>query len=242
MTNPADETKINQTLDRQAIQAALQGRWEEAIDINKEISAQNPENTSAMNRLGIAYLKTKQLQNARKTFKKVLEIDPFNSIAKSNLKKATPKFLADNQESTPLSNHTYSFIEESGKSKVMPVRNVGEPNVLANLYTGLEVNLKPAARKIKVTTTSGQYIGSLPDDISVHLFKLLKAGNKYQAVIKSADAGNIQVFVKELKRTKRLSDVPSFSASNLDDAEGGPGVRISQPPLEIYDQLEEEGD
>lgn len=234
-----DKVQTVQTIDRQAIQASLQGKWEEAIDLNKQIIQINPENTSALNRLGIAYLKTKQLQNAKRAFLKVLDIDQFNTIARSNLKKATPKYLKEYEKTTPLSNHTFSFIEESGKSKVIPLTNIGERQIVANLYTGLEVNLKTAARKVKVVTTNDQYVGSLPDDISIHLFKLIKAGNKYQALIKSADTGNIQVFVKEVKRAKRVAGVPSFTITNLDDLETSSGNQPTQPPLEIYDPIEE---
>ncbi|MBI3443110.1 tetratricopeptide repeat protein [Candidatus Woesebacteria bacterium] len=239
MTQINDQTQAIQTIDRQAIQASLQGKWEEAIELNKQIIGENPENTSALNRLGIAYLKTKQLQNAKKAFLKVLDIDQFNTIAKANLKKATPRYLAEYEKAIPLSNHTFSFIEESGKSKVIPLINIGEPQVVANLFTGLEVDLKIAARKVKVVTSGGQYIGSLPDDISIHLFKLIKAGNKYRSLIKSADTGNIQVFIRELKRAKRVIGVPSFTITNLDDLETSINNQPSQPPLEIYDPIEE---
>ena len=239
MTNTSDKTHTIQTIDRQAIQASLQGKWEAAIDLNKQIIEENPENTSALNRLGIAYLKTKQLNNAKKAFLKVLDIDQSNTIAKANLRKATPRYLKEYEKDTPLSNHTFSFIEESGKSKVIPLTNIGEPQVVANLFTGLEVNLKTAARKVKVVTADGQYIGSLPDDISVHLFKLVNAGNKYQSLIKSADTGNVQVFIKELKRAKRVAGIPSFTITDLGDLETSSNNQPNQPPLEIYDPIEE---
>ncbi len=242
MTNSSDDSRSNlQTIDRLAISAALTGNWGEAIELNKQIIKENTENTSALNRLGIAYLKTQQPQNAKKAFLKVLEIDQFNTIAKTNLKKATPRYLSEYQSATPLSNHTFSFIEESGKSKVIPLTNIGEPQVVANLFTGLVIELRPAARKIKAVTSTGEYIGSLPDDISVHLFKLIKAGNKYQALIKSADTTNVSVFVKELKRAKRFISTPSFSAANLDDLETSVSNQPNQPPLEIYDPIEDSG-
>lgn len=234
-----DDTPSVQATDRLAIQAALHGNWEEAIRLNTQIVENNSENTSALNRLGIAYLKTGQLQNAKRAFQKVLEIDQFNSIARANIKRVTPKFSKEFETSTPLSNHTFSFIEESGKSKVIPLANIGEPHIIANLYTGLECSLKPAGRKVKVTAADGQYIGSLPDDISIHLIKLMKAGNRYQTLIKSADTNTVQVFIRELKRSKKVESVPSFSTANLDDLETSSGNQPSQPPLEIYDPVEE---
>lgn len=241
MTDTHQNTEeTTQSTDRQAIAAALKGNWEEAINLNQQLISSNSENTSALNRLGIAYLKTNQVQNAKKAFLKVLEIDPFNAIAKTNLKKASPKFLKLQQTST-ISNHTFSFIEESGKSKVIPLSNIGEPHVVANLFTGLEVDLKIAARKVKVVLKNGQYIGSLPDDISIHLIKLIRSGNKYLALIKSADTNFIQVFIKELKRSKRTANIPSFTTADLDDLETSTNAQPNQPPLEIYDPVEDSG-
>lgn len=234
----ADQT--NQTPERLAITAALTARWEDAISANQEILANNPDDTSALNRLGIAFLKTKQPGNAKKEFLKVLALDPFNSIAKTNLKKASPKYSKDYDNTLLLSNHTFSFIEEPGKSKVIPLTNLGEPNVIATLYTGLEVDLKIAARKVKAATVDGKYIGCLPDDISSHLIRLIRAGYKYQTLIKSADTGNVQVYIKEVKSSKRLRGLPSFSFNqNLDDIDIASGNGPSQPPLEIYDPVVE---
>lgn len=233
----ADQT--NQTPERLAITAALTARWDDAITANQEILIGNPHDTSALNRLGIAFLKSKQPGNARKEFLKVLDLDPFNSIAKTNLKKASPKFSKDYNNTTILSNHTFSFIEEPGKSKVIPLNNLGEPNVVATLYTGLEVDLKIAARKVRVSYKD-KYVGCLPDDISVHLTRLIKAGYKYQTLIKSADTGNIQVYIKEVKNSKRLRGIPSFTFNrNLDEMDSPGGGPPSQPPLEIYDPIVE---
>jgi len=229
----------NQTPERIAITAALQARWDDAIKANEEILSLSPNDTSALNRLGIAYLKTKQPGNAKKSFQKVLELDPFNTIAKTNLKKSSPKFSKDYDNTTLLSNHTFSFIEEPGKSKVISLANLGEPHTIATLYTGLETELKIAARKVKVVLNDN-YIGSLPDDISIHLIRLIKAGYKYQTLVKSADTDSVQVYIKEVKNSKKLKGTPSFTFnSSLDDLEISSGGSISQPPLEIYDPVVE---
>ncbi len=230
----------HQTPERLAITASLQARWPDAINANLDILEGSPRDTSALNRLGIAYLKTKQPGNAKKVFLKVLSLDPFNSIAKTNLKKSSPKFSKDYDNTSILSNHTFSFIEEPGKSKVIPLANLGEPNVVATLYTGLEVELKIAARKVKVATVGEKYIGSLPDDISIHLIRLIKSGYKYQTLIKLADTISVQVYIKEIKNSKKLKGIPSFTYSqNLDDLDISSGNGPSQPPLEIYDPVVE---
>lgn len=232
----ADNTTLS--LERDAIQKAMESRWEEAIDINKKILEANPNDTSALNRLGIAYLKTNQHEKAKKTFHKVVEHDPFNAIAKTNLKKATPRYSSS--QATPLSGNNVSFIEESGKSKVLPLNNLGEPNVLGALYTGLEVSYKVSSRKIKVIDSQGRHIGFLPDDVSTHLNKLIQTGNKYSIIIKIVDPNNVQVFMKETFSSKKAKGIPSFTMNTtLDHLEISSG-HTNQPPLEIYDQTTED--
>lgn len=231
------EPTSNKTPERLAIQAAIKADWPAAIKANQEILILEPKNTAALNRLGIAHLKSHQPKEAKKFFLKVLKFDPFNSIAKTNLKKAAPKYSKEYDNTKELSNHTFSFIKEPGKSIIAPLGNIGEPDIVATLYTGLLVDLKITGRKVKVVTINGKYIGSLPDDISIHLIRLIKAGYKYQTLIKSCDTTNIQVYIKETKSSKRLKGAPSFSSDHsLDDLEVSSGS-THQPPLEIYDPM-----
>src|SRR3989338_7115689 len=205
------EPTSSKTPERLAIQAAIKADWPEAIKANQEILSSEPKNTAALNRLGIAYLKSQQPREAKKFFLKVLKIDSFNTIAKTNLKKAAPKYSTEYDNTKELSNHTFSFIKEPGKSIIVPLGNIGEPNIIATIYTGLPVDLKISGRKVKVVTTGDKYIGSLPDDISIHLIRLIKAGYKYQTLIKSADTASVQVYIKEIKNSKKLKGIPSFT-------------------------------
>lgn len=227
-------------LERLAINFALSANWEEAIRVNQDILQIEPFNIAALNRLGISYLKSNQIDLAKKEFEQVLKIDQFNTIAKNNLRRSVSKFASSIQQDSPLSNHTFSFIEEPGKSKVITLTNIGEPQVLTNVYTGLEVQLTISARRVKVETSQEKYIGSLPDDISVHLIRLIKAGYKYRTLIKTSDLNHVEVFIQEIKSSKKLRGILSFNSSHLlDDLDISAGS-INQPPLEIYDQEIEE--
>jgi hypothetical protein len=55
-----------------------------------------------------------------------------------------------------------------------------------------------------------QYIGVLPDDISKRLIKFIKNGCKYEAYVKSANQHKVTLFIKEIKKTARYKDQPSF--------------------------------
>lgn len=73
------------TLEKKAIDAALKNDWTKALDLNAQIIKKNPNDISAKIRLGKAQIQTKKFQDAVKTFKNVLSIDPINTIAQKNL-------------------------------------------------------------------------------------------------------------------------------------------------------------
>lgn len=51
----------------------------------------------------------------------------------------------------------------------------------------------------------------LPDNVGLRLTSFIKGGNEYQACVKSVDDKNVTVFVKEVKRAKKFTNIPSFT-------------------------------
>ncbi|MBU1071276.1 hypothetical protein KKG65_02580 [Patescibacteria group bacterium] len=230
------------TLENQAIQAALNNNWGQAISLNQKIIELLPKNPSALNRLGIAYLKTAQTTLAQKTFKQVLKINQTNPIATKNLYNLKHQFQPLADKTIPKSrSQTVSFIEEPGISKIVPLIKTTSPQIIANLEIGQNVTLKSSARKIKIfTENTHEYLGQLPDNLSLSLSKFIKLGYKYQVYIKSINPQSPQVFLQEIKRSKRLKDVPSFPVSNHKKEIN---ISFQEPvvhPLEIFDPLASE--
>jgi tetratricopeptide (TPR) repeat protein len=81
-----DETSP-QELHKLAINAALQCSWQEALDINNRLKELEPENTECLNRMAKAYFELGKYTDAKKIYQKVLEIDPYNTIAEKNFKR-----------------------------------------------------------------------------------------------------------------------------------------------------------
>jgi hypothetical protein len=48
------------------------------------------------------------------------------------------------------------------------------------------------------------------DSMPMRLIKFLKSGNKYEAYIKSANPHHVIIFIKEVKRSTKYKDQPSF--------------------------------
>lgn len=194
-------------LAQKAISAALAGNWEEAERLNLEILKTAPQDIDTLNRLGRAYLEQGKKGQAQKTFRQVLKIDKYNNIAQKNLellKGAKAKKPGKVAVSPDL------FIEEPGKTKTVTLTKTADKKTLSSLSVGEEVKLQTRKHSIACYSQDGTYIGRLPDDLSSRLIRFMSAGNKYQVYIRSLNSPEVKVFIREVKRAKRLADYPSF--------------------------------
>lgn len=196
------------TLKNQAIQTALDGDWQSAIDLNKNLIKQDPQDIDALNRLALAYSITGKLKEAKSTYQKVVKIDPLNSIALKNLKRLKDKNI---KHSSSNSNYRINnkFLEEPGKTKIIELVNIAPAKNIELLRTGQSLDLSIKRLKIFILDHS-QYIGVLPDDLAKRLIKFMKAGCVYEAYLKSASPHKVFVFIKELKKMGKYKNQPSF--------------------------------
>jgi len=194
-----------------AITAALQKDWHEAVKLNKLILEKSPTDIQTLNRLGFALLKLGKYTGAKQYFKKVLDIDPYNTIAQNNLKKlsVTKKISRLPEPSEPVS--PLLFLEEPGKTKIVECVHPASASVLSGLFPGQEIILKCKKHSIDVRDSAGAYIGSLPDDLSFRLIKYIRGGNTYCTHIKHVTKSCIQIFIRETERAKRFALHPSFT-------------------------------
>lgn len=229
-----------QELSAFAISASLTQQWPQAIDLNLHIVQLDPQNISALNRLGKAYEETGELEKALKTYRKVLKIDKYNRIATNNLERlSTVKKLPKRTNSGPIT--YFSFIEEPGKTKTVSLTKLASPQAISLLRIAQQVNLKTNTRKVSVNSFDGDYIGYLPDDLSLHLIRLIKSGNKYEAAIKTVTKSNIEVFIRETKKSPKLKGLPSFPLKDTQKYyQFLPSDPISEVPLEITDSESDE--
>jgi tetratricopeptide (TPR) repeat protein len=197
-----------------AINFALSGSWKEAVKVNLQIISQDPEDVDALNRLARAYSELGKISEASSITKKVLKIDPVNPIAR----KCTEKWKSASKIEVHLSNpsSTETFLEEPGKTKLVTLLNLGDSKVFANLDPGEEVRLFSHTHKVSINTLDGKYIGRLPDDLAARLRNFIKAGNKYQVLMKSVDPKEITVFIRELEKGPKAPDISSFPTEKID--------------------------
>lgn len=207
-----DTSADSSSLYEQAIDAALNSQWEEALKINKKIIKLDPRNVDALNRQAKAYMELGKPTLARKYYSEVLKIDPYNPIALKNLK-IMKSFKSNGQicmASSPVKLSPSLFLQEPGKTKMVNLLKVAEPQKLSQAFCGMQVQMAVKNRKITIVDAGGNYLGVLPDDISHHLLRLSKGGNKYELFIKSIRVNSLQVIIKEIFRSKKFKNQPSF--------------------------------
>jgi tetratricopeptide (TPR) repeat protein len=201
--------KLQSDLKNLAIKDAKNGDWKLAIEHNLQILELSPENTNALNRLGIAYVQLDKIPKAKKSFQKALEIDKNNKIAKKHLDK-----LANNQTCVAPSFSKSHFIEEPGKTRTVALFRLAGKNVLDCVSVGKECELIIKNRFISIEI-DGKYIGALPEDLSFRLTKLIKSGNEYQCIVRSCNQKNCEVYLKESLISEKNIGTHSFPPSKM---------------------------
>lgn len=209
-----DDSSLSSSLYQQAIDAALDSRWEEALKLNKKIIKSEPQNIDALNRQAKAYIELGKTNLAKKYYSEALKIDPYNPIALKNLK-IMKSFKANGQSGNCRTNcHSKlspsSFLQEPGKTKMVNLLKVAEPQKLSQVFCGMKVEMEVKNRKITIVDGNGNYLGVLPDDISHHLLRLYKGGNKYELFVKSVRVNSLSIIIKEIFRSKKFKNQPSF--------------------------------
>ena len=207
-----DDSSFN--LSREAIDAALSSDWEKAIKLNTKLIKETSEDVDALNRLAHAYFELCNYKLAKKYYSLALDIDSYNPIAIKNLK-ILQSFKKINGQKPINGNHHAKispslFLQEPGKTKVVALLKVAEPQKISKAYCGMCVTLISKNRGITVTDENGSYLGVLPDDTAHRLIRLIKGGNRYLAFIKSIKVNGMSILIREVYRSPRFKNQPSF--------------------------------
>ena len=191
-----DRAKVRRQQAEAAIQLALQGRWDEAANLNKSIIGVFPTDVDAYNRLGKAMTELGRYGEAREAYQKALEIDPLSSIARKNLSRLATlgEEGAPRQATQKLS--PQMFIEEMGKTGVTTLL---KPNmdIAARMTAGDQVDLRRDNGSLVVKTTADEFVGEVEPRLGQRLIKLMDAGNEYVAAISGLNETDVKVFIRE---------------------------------------------
>ncbi|MDP3994843.1 MAG: tetratricopeptide repeat protein [bacterium] len=187
---------MDSELAQKAILAALNGKWKDAVKYNKSALKDCPNDVQTLNRLAKAYCELGKVNQARLFCKKVIKIDPFDSIALRNLENW--ENLKASKKTSSRAFHAADFIEEPGKTQLVSLLYLGDPHIISELSAGEELILSPHSHRVSVTTKDFKHIGKLPDDLSAKLRGYIELGNSYRVIVKSVDQRNVVIFIREM--------------------------------------------
>ena len=193
-----EKARLKKQWTELAVKQAQEGQWEEAVTTNRNILNLFPHEPDAFNRLGKAYSELGQYAEARESYSQTLKYSPNNTIAKKNLDR-----LALLQE-VPVQTHTgvdridpRLFIEETGKTGVTELINLGTSAVLAKVGVGDRVQLHVNGRTLGVRTSNGEVIGQIEPRLANRLINFIEGGNRYAAAILAMENGQVRLIIRE---------------------------------------------
>jgi len=230
-----DESRMKRVRTEQAIQAAMQSRWEDAIAANRAIIASFPDDSEAYNRLGKALSESGKIKEAREAYQRSLELNPGNGIARKNLE----RLAAAKSKAEPDKAHQVDaslFIEEMGKTGVTTLEHVNV-KMMGTLSAGDEVALKTAGSRLSVQTMAGDHISDVEPRLAMRLSRLIDGGNKYAAAIASIRDSTVRVVIKETFQHPTQAGRVSFPAGKT-----GETVRAYTRESLVRADMEDEDD
>ena len=197
---------------KKAISLALNGEWAEAAELNRAILEKSPDDVEAMNRLGKSLMELGQYSEAKAVLARVVELAPYNSIAKKNLGRLDQLEAAPNPaKSTRKSGGVPQlFIEESGKSGITVLQKAATGPIVASIGPGEPLTLAVDKNAIVVAAREDEYLGRVEPKLASRLIRLMNGGNRYQAAVIRVKEQGITIIIREIYRHPSLHDVCSF--------------------------------
>jgi tetratricopeptide (TPR) repeat protein len=203
-----------ESLENQAVDAAVAQKWEDAAALNKKILDIDANNVDANLRMGFAMLQLEKIKEAKKYYQKALKLQPKSPVALENLDRISILEESSGGKKPGIGIKATLdpslFLEIPGKTRSVTLVNLGQKNHLAELDIGEKVDLKLRKRKIEIRTMNGDFIGYLPDDVSKRIIFFIEAKSEYSAHVKEANSTKVVIFVKEEKKGAKVAHYSSF--------------------------------
>ena len=208
-----ERARVKKQMADQAVKLAVNSRWQEAANVNREYLKLFGDEAEAFNRLGKSQSELGQITDARESYGKSLEIDPSNAIARRNLDRLAG--MQDSSAAAPSQLDTRLFVEETGTATVARLQATDE-KAGALLDAGDLVELEVQGNAVNVRTVNGEYIGMVEPRIGLRLSRMMTAGNEYTAAVVTAGK-DPKVILRETFKHPSMIDKVSFPQSRSSD-------------------------
>src|SRR6266581_3264874 len=225
-TDTTEHLKPRSQYSEDAVQLAIQGKWDDAVKLNKFIIDSFGADEESQNRLGKSLSELGKLKEAKAAYEAALKINPMNSIAKKNA--ARINALLHQKEGLKVGGTRVDlnlFVEEMGKTVITIVESPASADISSKVAAGDVAELKVDG--IVVETSRGVKLGSLEAKLARRLIKFMRGGNRYQAGITSVDGNMVKLIVRETHQDPRFAGKPSFPMRRKREVEFRPYTKES---------------
>jgi tetratricopeptide (TPR) repeat protein len=230
--------KLKRQTSKQAITLAMEGRWQESVDVNKGIIQSFPNDVDAHNRLGKAYMELGEYAHSKEAYEKASRLDQYNTIARKNLQRLVHlEQVAATPEGNVEKAKPQLFIEEIGKAGVVNLYQIASAEKLVKMMAGDKVVLKPQDSSLAIKNSRGEYLGLVPAKRGHRLIKLMEGGNKYTAAIVASNESSISVIIRETFQDPSQIDQVSFPGRRLEEVQPNVSDRVFRPEYEEEEDL-----
>jgi hypothetical protein len=209
--------RLKQQRSKEAIDLAMQARWQEAVTINKEIVQDYPDDVDAYNRLGRAYMELGKYKQALEAYKSAVKLDPYNAIANRNIRRLNDIKDTDRTEVETEKVEPQQFIEEIGKAGVVTLNDLAPKEKRARVVAGDRVVLKAKGSLLSVESSRGEYVGQVEPKHAQRLARLMQGGNKYSATVVRSTAETMTVMIRETFQHESQTGKLSFPPKGMEE-------------------------
>lgn len=197
-----EKPKTKRQLVSDARAAAIEGKWDEAIERNKELMERFPQDAEAHNRLGRAYHEFGRYGEAYESYLAALRIDAANLIARRNLQRLEHLRGRTEGEGGRMSTvpRTHVFIEEVGKTSGEELVNPLPIDELAEVAPGEQLELEIDGKRLYVLDANGKRLGEIQSKTAERVIELQSGGNRYEIYALGLASGSLRVILREVYR------------------------------------------
>ena len=195
----------------EAIAAALESRWADAVSINEALVDRHGADEETHNRLGKARSELGDLERALASYQASLDLNPLNLIAQKQVRRITAQLEA---RASPAASagviDVDLFTEEPGKSgRTTLTPPTGGVSGVA-VAPGDTVELIASGSQLLAETSRGVALGAVESKLGSRLRPLMETGNRYSAAVASLDDDRIELIVREVFQAPENSRKSSF--------------------------------
>lgn len=211
----SSRSKVVREMAAKARRAAIEGRWEESIQLNLKLIERSPRDVDALNRLGKAHYELGRFRAAYGAYAEALEADPASIIARRNMERLEPLRDIEDEEldedATGATARYGAFIQEAGKTYVDDLVNTAPASQLRRIAAGDNIEFaRDDEDNVVFVDQSGEYVGAPEPRLGRRLAWLLDRGNTYDVFVTANAGDQVRVIVREVAKSDEMGVEMSF--------------------------------